>query len=178
MDQETLTNYVVLTIVLGALAVGGLSMLFGRLVDLYDSVRAWWSDGIELQRARYEARAPLYGLRDMSTYEDEEEDETADNSIATTTPQNSNNRVATPQNASNDLLLQAKAEALAAMVKAGKIGETDGIKMVFGVSPSSSNPRYQAARAALKAELAKLERFHPARTPDQDQRREALGLSK
>jgi hypothetical protein len=79
----------------------------------------------------------------------------ADETAATTTQQNADNGVATPQNDSN-ALLRAKAEALAAMVKAGKIGETEGIRIVFGVAPSSSNPRYLAARAALKSELERL----------------------
>lgn len=64
--------------------------------------------------------------------------------------------VAMPQNASNALLLQAKAEALAAMVKAGKVGETEGIKIVFGLTASSTNPKYAEARDALKAAQAKL----------------------
>lgn len=64
MDQETIVNYVVLIVVIGALVIGGLSMLLGKVVDLYDWVRAWWFDGIETQRARYEKRAILYNLRD------------------------------------------------------------------------------------------------------------------
>ncbi len=99
-------------------------------------------------------------------------------SPATTTPQNSNNGIAITATERNDLLLQAKAEALAAMVLAGKIGETDGIKIVFGVSPSSSNPRYQAARSALKAAMERLTNHYPNRTPEQKRAREALGLDK
>jgi hypothetical protein len=95
---------------------------------------------------------------------------------ATTTTATSNNGIAITQNDSNGLLLTAKAEALAALVKAGKVGETEGIKLVFGVSPSSSNPRYQAARAALKAELAK--NNYPPLRPEQQALRQHLGLEK
>lgn len=103
-------------------------------------------------------------------------DEMSDESPATTTPQNDNNGIAITQNDCNALLLQAKAEALAALVKAEKVGETEGIKLVFGVTPSSSNPRYLAARAALKEALTKLDppKFHL--TPEQRQARQALGL--
>lgn len=97
-------------------------------------------------------------------------------SPATTTQQNSNNGIATPTTDSNALLLQAKAATLAAMVKAGKVGETEGIKLVFGVAPSSSNPRYIAARAALKEELAKLDPPKFRMTPEQENARAALGL--
>lgn len=98
-------------------------------------------------------------------------------SPATTTPQPATTALQSGATDSNALLL-GQARALAAMVKAGKIGETEGIKLVFGVAPSSTNPRYQAARAALKEELAKLEpaKFH--RTPEQEAAREALGLSR
>jgi hypothetical protein len=94
----------------------------------------------------------------------------ADNSPATTTPQTSNNGIAMPATDSN-ALLRAKAEALAAMVHAGKIGETEGIRLVFGVAPSSSNPRYLAARAALKEELDRL--APPKFRPLDEQRRPA-----
>ncbi len=93
-----------------------------------------------------------------------------------TTPQNNNNGIATPAMDSNALLLQAKAESLAKMVKAGKIGETDGIKLIFEVSPSSSNPRYIAARAALKTALEKLDNPYPHRTAEQAETRNVLGL--
>lgn len=88
---------------------------------------------------------------------DEGDDEEDDFAPAATTATTQQQPIAMPQNDSNALLLHAKAEALAAMVKAGKIGETDGIKTVFGEKPSSTNPRYLAARDALKQALAELE---------------------
>lgn len=63
--------------------------------------------------------------------------------------------VATPETDRNVLLqdsgdeMAAQAMAVARMVAAGRCNETDGIKIVFGVTPGSS-ARYQAARAALK----------------------------
>lgn len=101
-----------------------------------------------------------YGYN-MSSYndtdDDEDDTENDDESPATTTPQNSNNAIAMQRNESNTLLLEAKAQGLAALVKAGKVGETEGILIVFGVKPSSTNPKYQEARTALKTELRRLE---------------------
>jgi hypothetical protein len=33
-------------------------------------IRSWWQQGIDTQRARYERRAPAYGLRDVNDYQD------------------------------------------------------------------------------------------------------------
>ncbi len=81
---------------------------------------------------------------------------------ATTTMQKPATVIAITQNDpvpdSNALLLHARADALAALVLAGKVGETEGIKLVFGASPSSSNRTYLDARAALKAAIAKRQR--------------------
>jgi hypothetical protein len=109
-------------------------------------------------------------------WDDDTTDEITDESPATTSRQNNNNAIAITQPDRNALLLQAKAEALAALVKAEKVGETEGIKLVFGVNPSSSNPRYIAARAALKEELFKLDPPKFNLTPEQIQARQALGL--
>lgn len=126
--------------------------------------------------------AVLLGARRaaMSSGEWEAEIETDEEpafSPATTSPQYSNNGIATPTTDSNALLLRAKAETLAALVKAGKVGETEGIKLIFGVAPSSSNPRYIEARAALKEALARLDPPKFNITPEQQQNREALGLN-
>jgi hypothetical protein len=99
-----------------------------------------------------------------------------DHSPATTTPATSNNALQSDATYSK-ALLAGQARALAAMVKAGKIGETEGIKIVFGVSPSSTNARYQAARSALKIELERLNNPYPQRTEEQRRAREALGLT-
>lgn len=107
------------------------------------------------------------------------DDENTDVAQPATNPQHNNNRIATPATDSNALLFQQRAADLALVVKAGKMGETEGIKLFFGVSPSSSNPRYLAARAALKDELAKLDPpKYPQMTPEQQQLREQLQLTK
>jgi hypothetical protein len=96
---------------------------------------------------------------------------------STTTPQSATTALQSDATIAN-ALLRGQARALAAMVKAGKIGETEGIKLVFGVSPSSTNARYQAARSALKAELDRLTNPYPQRTEEQKRAREALGIGK
>lgn len=97
---------------------------------------------------------------------------------ATTTAQPATSALQSPAIDRNGLLLEGQARALATMVKAGKIGETEGIKIVFGISPSSTNARYLAARAALKAELDRLSSSYPPLTPEQRRAREALGLER
>ena len=114
----------------------------------------------------------------MATESEPGEEEEQDADSPATSQQNSNNGIAMQQGDSNALLLQAKAEALAALVKAGKIGETEGIKIVYGLTASSTNPKYQAARAALKEELQKLDQPRYRRTPEQEQLRRDLGIAK
>lgn len=86
-----------------------------------------------------------------------EDDENTDDDPATTTIAKEQQSIAITQQDRNVLLFQGETQALAKMVHAGKVGETEGIKIVYGVSPSSSNPKYIAARAALKEELEKLD---------------------
>lgn len=101
---------------------------------------------------RYFVVAPeLWSSSDLTEGED------AEIAPAATTPQNNNNGIAITTNDNNALLLQQRARDLAAMVKAGKVGETEGIKIVFGEKASSTNPRYLVARDALKKALAELE---------------------
>lgn len=83
--------------------------------------------------------------------------------------------IAIEGNERNALLFAGKADALAAMVYAGKIGETEGIKLVFGVGPSSTNKTYLTAREMLKARLARLQPTKPL-TPEQAALRTELGL--
>lgn len=94
---------------------------------------------------------------DMSSAGAWEDDENDVVDVTATTATTQQQWIATPQNDSNAVLLQRDAATLAKLVKAGAIGETKGLQIVFGVRPSSTNPRYLAARDALKAELAKLE---------------------
>lgn len=48
-------------------------------------------------------------------------------------------------------------ERLALLVLAEKLTQTDAIKIGLGIAPGSRSPRYQFARAALQAELTRLE---------------------
>jgi hypothetical protein len=47
MGQETVINYVVGIVVLSALTVGLISMLFGKILDLWDSFCSWWGQGVQ-----------------------------------------------------------------------------------------------------------------------------------
>lgn len=169
MDQQPLTqdqilNWVVIIITVGAIGIGLLSMAVGRLARFVE----WWQEGIEQARAtRNMSSQRMYVEDDQPLYDDE--------LPATTTPQNKQQSVATPQNDSN-ALLREQARVLALMVRTGKIGETDGIRLVFGCVPSSSNPKYLAARDALKTELKILDNSYPQRTHEQDVARKELGL--
>lgn len=92
---------------------------------------------------------------DMSSAGEWEEDENDPPTVAATIATTQQQPIATPATDNNALLLQAKAEALAALVEAGAVTETKGLQLVFNVRPSSTNPRYLAARDALHAELEK-----------------------
>jgi hypothetical protein len=105
------------------------------------------------------------------------DDETAPDPPATTTPRNDGNGTAISTTEYNALLFAAKADALAAMVHAGKVGETEGIKIVFGVGPSSTNKTYQTAREMLKARLARLAPDKFKLSTEQKALRDELGLS-
>lgn len=96
---------------------------------------------------------------------------------ATKMKQEDNNGIVMDTTEYNALLFAAKADALAAMVHAGKVGETEGIKIVFGVGPSSTNKTYQTAREMLKARLARLAPEKFPLTAEQQAVREGLGLS-
>ena len=77
--------------------------------------------------------------------------------------------IATPQNTRNEPVVIAPAineldeveryliERLALLVLAEKLTQTDAIKIGLGIAPGSRSPRYQFARAALQAELTRLE---------------------
>jgi hypothetical protein len=146
---------------------------FGAILILYFYLSHIEEDGGPSRLARW--RAAFVMSRDRRAARREKSNEDPAFSQTTTTPATSNDALQSGATNSNALLL-GQARALAAMVNAGKIGETEGIKLVFGVSPSSTNARYQAARSALKAELAKLDNPYPQRTEEQRRAREALGL--
>lgn len=139
MPADKTIDTVLMIIAGGALTLGLGSVLLGWLVRQWDHIM---SRGVRSEAEQKSNQEPAF-------------------SPATTTPATSNNGIAITAKERNALLLQAKAEALATMVKAQKVGETEGIKLVFGVSPSSTNQRYIDARAALKAELARIDNPYP-----------------
>jgi hypothetical protein len=96
-------------------------------------------------------------LSRLSREAEQEISQYGENTPATTTLATDNNSIAMLQNERNELLLLGKAQALATLVQAKKINETDGILIVFGVKPSSTSQKYQAARKALRDELVKLQ---------------------
>lgn len=162
---------------LGAAAVIAIVLLvFGERPGLAAAVRAWIGGS---------AGAVFAGDRnDMSSSgaeEAEEADENDEDQPATTTTQDDNNVIAITDNERNALLFAGAADALAAMVHAGKVGETDGIWIVYKVKPSSSNKTYQAARTLLKARLERLRGPQPGThrplTPAQQAVRDNLGLT-
>lgn len=149
--------------------------IFGVLLAIYFFVTHVREDGGPERWQRW--RASWIMSRDRRAARAEKSNDDPAFSVATTTAQVATTALQSGAIGSNELLL-GQARALAALVKAGKIGETEGIKIVFGLSPSSTNARYQAARAALKAELERQSNHYPNMTPEQKQAREALGIGK
>lgn len=176
MDRETLVNYVVLFIVCGALAIGLLSMLFGKIVELYDGARAWWADGIERQRARYEKRAVLYNLRD-----DEDEPEPL-GSIQFPLLNGAEPQTNRSVNPSELQLNAAEVAALQRMIDhnktAAKPSKSSTIQAGFGVSRGGS-AAYQRASViydALFGPPAPAVQYRQ-RTPEQEELRKQLKLN-
>lgn len=89
---------------------------------------------------------------------------------------NGANVIATPQNDNNDAVVIA---ALARLVAAGKVGQTDAIKVGLGVAPSSTSVRYAEVRNAMRAEVERLKGAEGAQfnlTPEQVEWRKKMGL--
>jgi hypothetical protein len=123
---------------------------------LFPALTTWHEVNQERARARFVKQSQGAPLSHMSSDDEWEED---DRAVAGTLQQN-NNATTTDCNAeldNNDLLLRAEAATLAKLVKAGVVGETKGLQIVFNVKPSSTSTKYQEARDALKSELAKLD---------------------
>lgn len=76
MTQEQVINYVVLTIVVGSLVIGLVSMLFGKVVEVWDALSAWWGQGV--QKAIHYKPVKTYQpqrARVMSYQDGDDEDE-------------------------------------------------------------------------------------------------------
>lgn len=138
MPADKTIDTVLMIIAGGALTLGLGSLALGWLVGRWDRIMSRGARSEAEQKSNQEPAIPP----------------------ATTTPATSNNALQSDATYSKGLL-DGQARALAIAVRAGKYGETEGLKAVFGVSPSSTNQRYIDARAALKAELAKLDNPYP-----------------
>lgn len=179
MDGQSVIALIIILAVVGGLTVRALPFIVGLLGVVHGLFIAPVVQTVKDFKERYlllPEDAPGY-------YVDAEDEEVspppAPRPVAAT-PQNTGNVIAMSATDRNTFLLVAKAEALAALVKAGKVGETEGIKIVYGLSPSGSNPRYVAARDALKEALIKLEPRKYRSTPEEEaaiqDRRADLGL--
>lgn len=122
-------------------------VLFFRALTwtLLPALRSW------SERSR--ARAVNNYAYDMSNGDEWEEEEEDDIDVAATTATTQQQSIAIQQNERNALLFQQQARDAAKLVRSGICGETKALQIIFEVRPSSTNPRYIAARAALKAEL-------------------------
>ncbi len=155
-------------------------LVFGERPELAAAVRRWI--GGEAGPASRSVPSPQ-GDGIMSSGASDADDlapEDPADAPATTTPQHDNNAVAISDNERNALLFAGAADALAAMVAAGKVTQTDGIRIVYGVGPSSTNKTYLAARELLLARLERLQAPQPGQpkplTAEQHAARVALGL--
>ncbi len=123
---------------------------------LFPALSTWHETNQEKARARFVKSSDRAPLSHMSSDDDWEDD---DRPVAGVLQQN-NNATTTDckeESGNNALLLQHQAATLAKLIKAGVVGETKGLQIVFNVKPSSTSRAYQEARDALKAELEKLE---------------------
>lgn len=152
----------IVSIVGWLIALAGVSLTVILTIYFWPQIRLLWhgvswrmTPALRSWAEANKARAVNTYRYDMSSEEDEEEWKNAPSAIAATIATTQQQPIAMGTTDSNALLLRAKAEALAAMVEAGVVGETKGLQLVFNVRPSSTNPRYLEAREALHAELDK-----------------------
>lgn len=174
---------VIAWMLIGLVALLALLWLWDRVAPLVGILYGLFAAPVVQTVKDFKARYLLMPEDRPVDYVDEDNEEPALSPVAplvAATPQNPRNVIAMSATDRNELLLVAKAEALAALVKAGKVGETEGIKIVYGLSPSGSNSRYTAARDALKQALADLEPRRYRTTPEEEaaiqDRRAELGL--
>lgn len=170
MTDLRLDDWVIIFLTLGKVVLGVLGAMF--LIALWPRI----SQLVAALRRRYVTISWPEFMSTLADESDEDEPVYPDNAPAATTPQPATTALQSDATYSKGLL-DGQARALAIAVKEGRYKETEGIKAIFGVSPSSTNPKYIAARAALKAELAKLDNPYPNRTADQDRQRAELGLT-
>lgn len=123
---------------------------------MFPALSSWREENQRRARDRFVKDYVGGAASHMSSDDEWDEDDPA---VADMLQQN-NNATTTDWNAepnNNVLLLETRAATLAKLVKAGIVGETKGLQIVFDVKPSSTSTKYQEARDALKAELMKLD---------------------
>jgi hypothetical protein len=133
--------------------------------------------GVWLQQRQASApRVSSVPRRTMSSAEADEVIESAFVEAVASPAKEAAKPIATPQNGNNDAVVIA---ALARLVAAGKLGQTDAIKIGIGVTPSSTSTRYATIRDGLRAEVERLKGKDKPQfqlTPEQVAWRRAVGL--
>lgn len=127
---------------------------------LFPALTIWHETNQEKARERFKPTGVKTSQGAASHDMSSDEPEDADDRAVAGTLRRNNNATTMDCNAeidNNDSLLLHDAAIVARLVKAGVVGETKGLQIVLGVKPSSTSTKYQEARDALKAELAKLD---------------------
>jgi len=169
MSNEQVVNYVVLIILVGALVIGLLSMLVGRIVDAWDRLCDWW--GVGVQKAIHYRPVPTSPEPDepeVSTFPLLNHEEPRDEPIP----------------ARAELWLnQAEVDALHRMIRhnatAAKPSKTSTIQAGFGLSRGGS-AAYQRASLIYDALFGAPPPAvkYRERTPEQEALRQQLRLGK
>lgn len=159
MSQEEVLNYAAAIIVLGAIAVGLISMAWGKIADLVAWGHDNWLQSVERAHAEREAR-----YYNMSSEDDEEEDDQPVDSHVGATGNDSGQRIAMRGNEGNGLLpgndagngvvFSAQLDMCLRLIGSGKVGQTEAIEIAFGCKRSGKpDSPYAKARAAVGARM-------------------------
>jgi len=180
MTQDDVLNTVVLLIVIGALVVGLLSMLIGKIVDAWDVFAAWWGAGV--QKAIHTRPSDMSSRRVwISSYEDEEPDEprSSEFPLLNGVEPQLERSVNPPELALNAAEMAAIQRMIVHNKTAAKPSKSSTIHAGFGVSRGGS-------AAYIRASLIYDTLFVPPaptvryvqRTPEQDALRDQLGIAR
>src|SRR6478736_682260 len=175
---EQIANFLIAFITIAAVAVGLLSMLIGKLAEWWVVAQMCYDDW------RYDImsrRAVRMSEREVVVTHGQQRATIDEQPIAKPTTQDneklSDNSIV-PEEARDIIRMHAKAEALAALIKAGRItNKADGVEKVFTCSRSSKpDSVYQRALKILDPMLNDGPKFPPT-TPEQEAKMRELGLS-
>lgn len=184
MDQETVINYVVIIVVVSALTVGLISMLFGKLVDLWDSFWSWWGRGV--QKAIHTRPVKTRNMSSSAEYQD------ADHVLVSpvvATFTSAEQSIVTPNNEysgglsdKEKIAFETTAKNIAAMYQKGVVTNlSKAICAAYGCtvqSAAKTDSIYQMALKAVNRHLPKKDAPQFRTTPEMENAREALGLNK